>query len=244
MSEPGHGFVLEFQQVEKRYGALVALRRLSLQVDAGEFLLLLGPNGSGKTTLLRLAALLLRPTVGKVTFPAFAHEVETAVRARLGLVAHTTLLYDDLTAKENLYFFARLGGVAAFRERSDELLEACGLAARADSLVRTFSRGMRQRLALARALLNQPSLLLLDEPTTGLDRQGHAWLAGTLASLKKDGHTIVTSTHGQTDAAALATRAILLDRGAVLADSGPGGDVNAVFAGADALGTAARAGGD
>ena len=226
---------LQFDSVEKRYGPLVALRPLTLAVARGECVLLLGANGSGKTTLLKLSALLLRPTRGRVTSPRHAGDGPVALKASLGYVAHATLLYDELTAEENLTFFARLFGIADASARVSELLESCGLAARRAGIVRTFSRGMRQRLALARALLNRPSLLLLDEPTTGLDRQGHLWLAGRLAMLKDEGCTILMSAHGASEAAALATRAVLLDRGALLADSAQGGSVAQVQARANEL---------
>ena len=240
MPEPASVTALEFLDAEKRFGALVALRRVSLSVNRGEFLLLLGANGSGKTTLLRLGALLLRPSSGTVKFPGIA---EAACKSQLGYVAHTTLLYDDLTAHENLVFFARLYGIVEADSRASELLASCGLAGRSTSLVRTFSRGMRQRLALARALLNNPQFLFLDEPATGLDRQGHAWLAAALSDLKSRGCTILMSAHSRSEAASLATRALLLDRGSLMADSASGGSVAEILARADALSPHVASGG-
>lgn len=225
-ADPSIGF--RCSQLEKRFGNLVALRRLDLEVARGEVLALAGHNGAGKSTLLRLAAGLMRPTSGKVFIGA--REIRgPANRGAAGFVAHQTLLYDELTATENLMLFARLQGIGKPSERVEELLKEVGLAERGDSLVRTLSRGMRQRLTLARALLNRPDLLLLDEPGTGLDAPGVAWLAGTLRRLHKDGRTIMMSLHGQPELATLATRAIRLQAGKIAADSASGEPVESVL---------------
>jgi heme ABC exporter ATP-binding subunit CcmA len=218
-----------FENAEKRFGSLVALRRLSLEIASGEFVVLVGPNGSGKTTLLRLSALLSRPTGGKVTVGNSDGAAQADVKSKIGMVGHATMVYDELTAEENLTFFARLYNLSDPRRRATEALEPAGLADRAGDLVRTFSRGMRQRLAIARALLAGPTLLLLDEPAAGLDRDGAAWLAGTLVRLRSAGATVLMSSHGQSESLTLATRAIEMRGGTVVADSGAGGDLGSII---------------
>jgi heme exporter protein A len=218
------GLAISFTDVEKRYGSHLALRRLSLTIAPGEFVALVGANGSGKTTLLRMAALLSRPTSGKVEFrgtiPNSTARTPAETKLRIGMVGHFTMLYDELTAEENLRFFANLSGLNEPKRVAVEALIPAGLAPRANDLVRTFSRGMRQRLAIARALLANPSILLLDEPAAGLDREGAAWLAGTLSRLRQSGATVIMSSHGQSEALTLATRAIAMRNGTLIEDSG------------------------
>jgi heme exporter protein A len=220
---------------------------LSLTIAPGEFVALVGANGSGKTTLLRMAALLSRPTSGKVEFRRSAsyqgttsvvpYQEKTSgvltsdsdvapltpseIKLRIGMVGHFTMLYDELSAQENLLFFANLYGLNDPSRISAEALVPAGLASRAKDLVRTFSRGMRQRLAIAHAMLAEPSILLLDEPAAGLDRDGAAWLASTLGTLRKTGATVIMSSHGQSEALTLATRAIAMRNGTLIEDSGP-----------------------
>jgi heme ABC exporter ATP-binding subunit CcmA len=219
---------LRFDNIDKRYGGLYALRRVSLEIAPGECVALAGRNGSGKTTLLRIAAQLVRPSAGNLAFsPAQMHGPSAAKNT--GFVAHATMVYDELTAEENLLLFARLLEIPESAKRVASLLRDVGLFERRDSLVRTFSRGMRQRVAIARALLHEPSVLLLDEPGTGLDPQGVGWLAETLRQLRDAGSTILMSLHGESEISALATRAIRLDAGAVVADTRTGASLRSIL---------------
>jgi ABC-type multidrug transport system ATPase subunit len=217
---------LKFTNIEKRFGSLYALRRLNLEIDPGECVAVTGRNGSGKTTLLRIASQLTKPTRGELKFFGLDSNEIPAV----GYVSHAVMLYDELTAKENLLLFARLLEIQTPEKRCVDLLEATKLASRADSLVRTFSRGMKQRLAIARALLDEPGLLLLDEPATGLDTESMAWLVNTVRRLRDEGRTIVMSVHGDSGLSQLATRAARLDAGSVVADTRAGATFQTVFA--------------
>lgn len=224
---------IRFDNIEKRYGGLYALRRISLEIATGECAVLAGRNGSGKTTLLRIAAQLARPSSGNVIFLDGRKE-SIAEISQTGFVAHATMVYDELTAEENLLLFARLLGMAEPAARAETLLREVGLMERRGSLVRTFSRGMRQRIAIARALLNEPAILLLDEPATGLDPQGVTWLAETLRRMRDAGRTILMSLHGESEISSLATRAIRLEAGSVIADTRTGASIPSIltFAGA------------
>ena len=234
MTAPGFSPTgIRFENIDKRYGGLYALRRVSLDVAPGECVVFAGRNGSGKTTLLRIAARLVRASSGQVSYLNGQGEVLEA-RAATGFLAHATMVYDELTAEENLVLFAKLQGIPEPSMRAEGLLREVGLLERRDSLVRTFSRGMRQRVAIARALLNEPSVLLLDEPATGLDPQGITWLADSLRHLRDAGRTIVMSLHGESEISSLATRAIRLDAGSIAADTRAGANLRSILTFADA----------
>lgn len=190
---------------------------MTLRIDWGERVAVLGPNGAGKSTLLRVLGTLLRPTAGELWVAGLSPRRHRAlIRRRLGIVAHQTFLFGALTAMENLLFYARLYDVPKPRERAEQLLVRVGLAERAGTHARALSRGMQQRLALARALLHDPDLLLLDEPDTGLDQDGLALLAALVA--ERSDRTVVLTTHHGERARALCSRAIVLERGRVVRD--------------------------
>jgi heme exporter protein A len=224
---------IRFEKIDKRFGGLYALRRVSLEISAGECVVFAGRNGSGKTTLLRIAARLSRPSSGTVSF-VNSSGVSGETLSAAGFVAHATMVYDELTAEENLLLFAKLQGIAEPAARAEKLLREVGLEERRNSLVRTFSRGMRQRVAIARALLNEPAVMLLDEPATGLDPQGVTWFAETIRGLRDSGHTLLMSLHGESEVSTLATRAIRLDAGAVVADTRTGANFRSILAFANA----------
>jgi ABC-type multidrug transport system ATPase subunit len=224
---------LRFENIDKRYGRLLALRKVSLAIAPGECVVFAGRNGSGKTTLLRVAARLVRPSKGTLSF-SDESPVDQASATRPGFVAHATMVYDELTAEENLLLFARLQRVPQPEHRVDALVQEVGLSDRRRSLVGTFSRGMRQRVAIARALLHEPAVLLLDEPATGLDPQGVTWLAEAIRRLRDSGRTILMSLHGESEISSLGTRAVRLDAGSVVADTRTGATFRSILTFADA----------
>jgi len=214
--------IIDIQGLVKTYGYLPVLRKLDLSLPRGQFLALLGPNGSGKSTLLRLIPGLAKPTSGMIEVGGWRIPQEAAaVRHQIGLVSHKSLLYDNLTARENLAFFGQLYGLKgpALDERIAYMLERVGLKKRADSLARTFSRGMSQRLSIARALLPNPHVLLFDEPYTGLDQDASAVLDELLREAHREGHSIIMTTHDLPRAALLAERAVILSRGQIAYDA-------------------------
>jgi heme exporter protein A len=206
--------MIRVNKLVKRFGPLTVLRELDFQVDQGEFVALLGPNGAGKTTLLRILSSLVRPTSGSVRVAGYDLPSQGAsLRAKLGVVSHLPLLYGDLSARENLLFFSKLYSVS--QERIDEVLELVGLLPRRDDLVRTFSRGMQQRLAIGRAILHNPTILLLDEPHTGLDQAAGEILDRILQEVALEGRTVVMTSHDLLRSSELASRLVLLSKGKI-----------------------------
>ncbi|MGB7875158.1 MAG: heme ABC exporter ATP-binding protein CcmA [Anaerolineales bacterium] len=212
--------MIEVKKLVKRFGLKTVLRGVDFEVQPGEFVALLGPNGAGKTTFLRILASLSRPSMGHVGIAGFNLPKEAAaVRARLGVVSHLPLLYEDLTAEENLTFFARMYGIRNYEARITEVLEMVGLEKRRKDLVRTFSRGMQQRLAIGRAVLHDPDVMLFDEPYTGLDQDASTMLDGVLQTVAGQGRTVVMTSHDLARAEDLATRFDILSRGVITASS-------------------------
>ncbi len=211
--------VIEVRGLTRTFGPRTALDGIDLSVNEGEFITLAGPNGAGKTTLLRVLATLSRPSSGTVRIAGLDlfSEGEEA-RRRIGFLSHRTLLYDDLTAEQNLRFYARLYDMDRDSSRVSHLLERVGLAVRRTDLVQTFSRGMKQRLAVARAVLHSPRLLLLDEPYTGLDPQAVETLRGLLTELAGEGCTILLTTHRLNRALSTGQRMLVLHRGRLVYD--------------------------
>jgi heme exporter protein A len=210
--------MITVKKLVKRFGLKTVLRGVDFEVQPGEFVALLGPNGAGKTTFLRILASLSRPSLGEVKVAGFRLPNEAAaVRARLGVVSHLPLLYGDLTAEENLRFYGRMYNIEKLEARITEVLEMVGLDTRRRDLVRTFSRGMQQRLAIGRAVLHDPDVVLFDEPYTGLDQDASSMLDDVLKTVAAAGRTVVMTSHDLARAEELATRFDILSRGVISA---------------------------
>ncbi len=203
---------LEIDAVWKYFGDFPALRDVGFKVTAGSVVALLGRNGAGKTTLLRILAGLAKPSKGSVKI--HGSEVrEEAARRRIGVLGHGISLYDELSATENLVLFGKLYGLDNPAKRAHEWLERTGLERVRDGLVREFSRGMRQRLAVARTFIHDPEVLLFDEPFTSLDDRAIAVLQSLIGEAREQGRTIVLSTHQLREAIELATHVALIRKG-------------------------------
>jgi len=208
--------IIEVRAVTKSFGSHMVLRGVSLSVDEGEFLTLVGPNGAGKTTFLRILAALSRPSSGQVWVDGWnLADGAAELRQRIGFISHQPLLYGDLTAEENLRFYGRLYSVPDLPARIDEVLQQVGLLARRRDAVRAFSRGMQQRLAIARAILHHPAVMLLDEPYTGLDQQAAAMLDEVMRAVGTHSRTVLMTTHDLERGLEMSDRVAILVNGQV-----------------------------
>jgi heme exporter protein A len=206
--------MIKIRGLSKAFGNRWALREVDLDVAQGQFLTIFGPNGAGKTTLIRILATLSRPTTGTITLAGLElRNASAEVRRRIGLVSHQTLLYPDLTAEENLRFYGQMYDVPQLGERVQEVIELVDLAPRRHDPLRTYSRGMQQRLAIARAFIHDPPILLLDEPYTGLDPQATETLREALQRLISREHTIIMTTHNPERGLDLCDRVAILSAG-------------------------------
>jgi heme exporter protein A len=210
---------LELRDVSKYFGDFAALRKLRFRIAPGESVLVYGPNGAGKTTLLRTLATLAKPSEGQVFYgDQDVHRDPTPAKAAIGFVSHSTFLYGDLTARENLRFTGRLFGLRELEKKMDAALELFAVRDRAEEPVHELSRGLQQRVSLARAFLHEPDFLLLDEPFTGLDSASTEKLCLLLARLPQRGKAVVFSTHDFAQGASVARRLVALEKGFVRYD--------------------------
>jgi heme ABC exporter ATP-binding subunit CcmA len=218
---------LSFTDVSCSFGRRWALNRVSFRCEAGEIVGLLGPNGAGKSTLLAIAAAMLSPSTGSVRYGE--HSRAAGLRRLIGLVGHDLYLYPELTAAENLNFFGRLHRLPDVKLRVDAALDRANLTDRRDDPVLSFSRGMRQRLAVERALLHDPRLVLLDEPFTGLDDASSAALVRRLEELRGRGCIVLVATHDLEIVEGIITRALMLREGRLLPVAAGAGSLRARF---------------
>ncbi len=218
--------IIEIENLEKFFGHKKALDGVNFSINRGDFVTLFGPNGAGKTTLLKTISTIVKPTRGRILFDSKEVTQDSIfLRDMIGLVSHNPLLYDDLTAYENLAFYAKMYGVRNVKEHCEELLHRVGLYHRRDDVVRTFSRGMVQRLAIARAIIHNPPVVLLDEPYTGLDIQAMKILDDLLNELKQSDRTFIMTSHDITKGFEHATRLAILSEGKIVFDK-PKEDTN------------------
>jgi len=210
---------IQAEGLKKSFGNFDALRGIDLRVKRGEFMTLFGPNGAGKTTLIKLLATLTSPTSG--TLRVYGYDVRKDVnniRSVIGVISHDPYLYDNLSAFENIKFFGTLYGLDDVDNRARSVIKQVGLEKRMNDLVRTFSRGMKQRLTVARAIVHEPKILLLDEPYTGLDQHGAQIFGEMLSDLKSQRRTILMTTHNIDEGLDLSDRIGILAKGKIVLD--------------------------
>jgi heme exporter protein A len=212
--------MIQIAKVVKSFGNRAVLRGVNLTVNEGDFVTLLGANGAGKTTLLHIVASLSKPTMGDVIINGYPMaEAASELRRFIGLVSHKTLLYDDLTAEQNLRFYAQMYDIINADERIETVLSQVKLLHRRNDPVRTYSRGMQQRLAIARAILHNPPILLLDEPDTGLDQHSANMLGQLLSAVGIAHRTILMTTHNLERGLSLGNRMVILSKGKIVYDA-------------------------
>ncbi len=211
--------MIKLERVGKQIGHKTILQNITVEIGTGEAIALFGPNGAGKSTLLKIMTTLMKPSTGLLYLNGEnVWKNPEQVRGKIGLIAHHSLLYDNLTAKENLLFYGKMLNLLALEQKVWQALKEVGLLIAANEQVRNFSRGMQQRLALARATLHQPPLLFLDEPYTGLDQQGIQLLNNLLGQAKNKGTTLVLVTHSFEEGLAFSDRVLLLNKGSLVHD--------------------------
>ena len=206
--------IIQVQELRKDFGYLQALSGVSFNLNKGEFLTIFGPNGAGKTTLIKILTGLMRPTSGSANIDGFdVLEGDAELRSQIGVISHSTCLYPDLTALENLLFYAKLYGLEDPKERAKISIKEAGLESRRHDPVRTYSRGMQQRMAIARATLHNPSVLFLDEPFTGLDLRATNSLKDQLHDLHTGKRTLIMTTHDISCGLEMCDRVAIQSRG-------------------------------
>lgn len=221
--------IVEAADLHRSFGRKEALSGVSLTIRAGECLALFGPNGAGKTTLLRTLAGLLRPTRGEARISGHVLPGEASVRAHIGIISHHSLLYDALSARENVTFAARLYSVPNAETAAARALERMGMASRMHTPVRSLSRGMQQRVSIARAIVHSPSVILADEPYSGLDDDGSRSLTALLSELRGEGAAMIVVTHNIAEGLDLATHASVMSSGKIVSHQSRGSIDDATF---------------
>lgn len=212
-------FEIEISGLRKNYSYITAINDINAKFNKGEFITLFGPNGAGKTTLLKILSTLLKPTAGSVTVGGYdLSKNRNDIRKIIGFLSHENMLYENLSAIENLKFVSVFYNIQNVEDHCKELLQSIGLYKRKDDLVKTFSSGMKQRLAIARALINSPQILFLDEPYNGLDQEGIQSFTDSLKELKNLGHSILLTTHNIDEGLELSDRLLILNKGKLVFD--------------------------
>jgi heme exporter protein A len=206
--------VVEARELYKKFGRFTALNNINFTVNKGDFVTIFGPNGAGKTTFLNIAAMVMAPSEGTLLYDGQpANTIDCAARKNIGFISHSTYLYHNLTARENLRFYGKLYGINGLESRIDHQLDAVGLSDRADDESGKFSRGMQQRLTIARAFLHDPAIVLLDEPYTGLDKNASEMLNNVIMTYNSPERAGIMTTHNIEQGYDIATHVAIIRRG-------------------------------